>query len=161
MTNQYDQNKKQIKSKWGNTRDVANNNIINSFYFYALYEITDNNQSKNVICYSLAPMYINITKDTSVNYTIEDSMISKKYKIVIVAFFTCDNKDYLRVISNETIEITKPSYYFLWIIVIFVFISLGIAYGSYLLYKEIKKKEKEIERQKSNLFIEILNKELS
>ena len=85
----------------GKTKNDASNNIINSFYFYALYEISDNYDSKNTLFSTLSPSFSKITKDSSFTYTIEDSMISKKIKIIIVSFFSSDNQDYLRVISNE------------------------------------------------------------
>lgn len=159
VTNQYEQYQKQIKSKWEKTKNDASNNIINSFYFYALYEISDNYDSKNTLFSTLSPSFSKITKDSSFTYTIEDSMISKKIKIIIVSFFSSDNQDYLRVISNETIKLTRPRNYSFWVTVIFGFILLGIVYCSYVLYKEIRKKEKTIERKKSDLSIEEMNNE--
>ena len=119
-----------------------------------MYEISDNYDSKNTLFSTLSPSFSKITKDSSFTYTIEDSMISKKIKIIIVSFFSSDNQDYLRVISNETIKLTRPRNYSFWVTVIFGFILLGIVYGSYVLYKEIRKKEKTIERKKSDLSIE-------
>ena len=52
--------------------------------------------------------------------------------------------DMIIVSDAEYIAVINPSN-FLWLILIFCLLIIIISYGTYLLYKEVKKREKEVD----------------
>ena len=62
----------------------------------------------------------------------------------IIGFFTLNDEDFLLVSDTEYIAVINPSN-FLWLILIFCLLIIIISYGTYLLYKEVKKREKEVD----------------
>ena len=64
--------------------------------------------------------------------------------IVSLVFFTLNDEDFLLVSDTEYITVINPSN-FLWLILIFCLLIIIISYGTYLLYKEVKKREKEVD----------------
>ena len=71
-------------------------------------------------------------------------MSNNGYDNSIIGFFTLNDEDFLLVSDTEYIAIINPSN-FLWLILIFCLLIIIISYGTYLLYKEVKKREKEVD----------------
>ena len=70
-------------------------------------------------------------------------MSNNGYDNSIIGFFTLNDEDFLLVSDTEYIAVINPSN-FLWLILIFCLLIIIISYGTYLLYKEVKKREKEV-----------------
>ena len=71
-------------------------------------------------------------------------MSKNGYDNSIIGFFTLNDEDFLLVSDTEYIAVINPSN-FLWLILIFCLLIIIISYGTYLLYKEVKKREKEVD----------------
>ena len=71
-------------------------------------------------------------------------MSNNGYDNSIIGFFTLNDEDFLLVSDTEYIAVINPSN-FLWHILIFCLLIIIISYGTYLLYKEVKKREKEVD----------------
>ena len=71
-------------------------------------------------------------------------MSNNGYDNSIIGFFTLNDEDFLLVSDTEYIAVINPSN-FLWLILIFCLLIIIISYGTYLLYKEVKKREKEVD----------------
>ena len=71
-------------------------------------------------------------------------MSNNGYDNSIIGFFTLNDEDFLLVSDTEHIAVINPSN-FLWLILIFCLLIIIISYGTYLLYKEVKKREKEVD----------------
>ena len=71
-------------------------------------------------------------------------MSNNGYDNSIIGFFTLNDEDFLLVSDTEYIAVINPSK-FLWLILIFCLLIIIISYGTYLLYKEVKKREKEVD----------------
>ena len=71
-------------------------------------------------------------------------MSNNGYDNSIIGYFTLNDEDFLLVSDTEYIAVINPSN-FLWLILIFCLLIIIISYGTYLLYKEVKKREKEVD----------------
>lgn len=144
ISSKYDPKEKQIVSEW----DVIKNNnkqnsTIQALFYYYLFENNKNNRVQNSICF-FEPPVLSIEK-TSPNYNwINTSMISEGYINIIIAYFSLDSEDYLITFSPVKVDIIKNRDIYLWVILIFCFIIVIILYGTYLLYAEIRKRERKL-----------------
>ena len=74
------------------------------------------------------------------NWTNVQASIDK----VEIAYFSLNDEDFMIAFQSVSVNIISPSNLLYWIIVIFFVLVAILAYSTYLIYKEIKKNEKEI-----------------
>lgn len=67
-----------------------------------------------------------------------------KVESSVIAYFSLNDEDFLIAFQSVSVNIISPSNVLYWIIAIFFVLVAILAYSTYLIYREIKKKEKEI-----------------
>ena len=118
-----------------------------AIYYYYLYEY--NNQSKSSICSPLSPLFFNLTTNDYYNWT-NQTIPYSKIDNIIVAYLSLDDEDFLVGYNPIPVDIISASSYWFWVILVFVVVLLLVLYGTYAIYKEIKKNE-EIEESQEEM----------
>lgn len=134
-----------IQSYWGNITNITNyNSVVKSVYYYYLFENSDKSKPFLSICAMKNAEFSTKTTNSSKNYTNEK--ISKKgYQNQIIGYFMDENEEEF-LFSFELININIYSgHTIIWIIVIICVLGLFIGFGTYWVYKEVSKREKEEE----------------
>ena len=67
-----------------------------------------------------------------------------KVESSVIAYFSLNDEDFMIAFQSVSVNIISPSNLLYRIIVIFFVLVAILAYSTYLIYKEIKKNEKEI-----------------
>ena len=149
-TIQYFPGENKIASKWDTTKNnFYRNSTLNAIYYYYLYEY--NNQSKSSICSPLSPLFFNLTTNDYYNWT-NHTIPYSKIDNIIVAYLSLDDEDFLVGYNPIPVDIISASSFWFWTILVFVVVLLLVLYGTYAIYKEIKKNE-EIEESQEEMVI--------
>lgn len=69
---------------------------------------------------------------------------------LIVTYLSLDDEDFLLAYNPSAVDIIAPSQFWFWTLIVFCVFLLIVLYGTYSIYKEIKKNEKENENELIN-----------
>ena len=82
---------------------------------------------------------------SSYNWT-NSTVTVDKVESLVIAYFTMDDEDFLVAFAPVVVDIIPPSNVWYWVISIFFVLVAILIYGTYLIYKEVKKKVIENEK---------------
>ena len=68
----------------------------------------------------------------------------------MIAYFTLDDEDYLVAFPSVSVDIISPTHIFYWVVAIFFVLFALLIYGTYLIYKEVKKNAFEMDNIEEN-----------
>lgn len=144
INNKYYYFNKTIESDWGSIKNKTNlDSVVNSvtFYYY-LFEKEENKDNYFSICVLNSTITPKKTLNTSIIMQ-NDSFSGSGYKTLVIGYFTDSNyEEYL--ISYEVGEINlSSSTIWIWITIIILVVLLLISFGTYKLFSEISRREKE------------------
>lgn len=135
---------KTIVSQWGEIKNKTNEDSVvsSAVYYYYLYEKEEIEQNYFSICTLNSSITPRKTLGTSITLK-SDSFSSSVYKTLVVGYFIDNNyEEYL--ISYELGEVSlSSSNIWVWIIIIVFVVLLLISFGTFRLFREISKREKE------------------
>lgn len=134
---------KTIQSVWGNITNSSNyDSVVNAHFFYYLFEKGTKEGYSNSICVINPPIKPIYTSNLSINWQ-NDSISSDGYINRVIGYFIDSNEEEF-IISFEEVNIAISSgNILLWVIIIVVVIGVIIFFGTFRLYKEVTKREKE------------------
>ena len=144
LTSSYDPINQIINSKWGAIKkQYSKNETYRSVYNYYLYEYNEDNPQKQSICPSKLFSYSNSTYNTYLNVSSVE-LKEKEYEVAVIANIYVDGEEYLFAFKPDKVKIIPNRNTIIWYFVLFGIIILMIIFGTFRLYNEIQKKEKEI-----------------
>ena len=146
-TIQYHPLDKTVETKWDTIKDnLKDNGTISAIYYHSLYK---EGQSKNSICNSFSPFYFNKIDTVEYNWT-NSSITVDTVESSVIAYFTLDDEDYLVAFPSVSVDIISPTHILYWVVAIFFVLFALLIYGTYLIYKEVKKNAFEMDNIEEN-----------
>ena len=134
-----------IASQWDTTKNnFYKNSTLNAIYYYYLYDF--NNQTSSSICSALSPLEFKTITQNYFNFT-NTSIPYSKIENIIVAYLSLDDEDFLVAYNPIAVDIISSSTLLFWSILIFVILLLLVLFGTYAVYREIKKNEDKEEEE--------------
>ena len=144
----YDPMDTVVQSKWDQIKNVLDaNSTFSTIYYYYLYEGEKNVEPLQSICSVLKPAHSTSTNDTDYNWIKGKEDNADYYDNHIVAYFMRGDEEFMVPFIPVKVEITSASYTAIWISIALGVTGLLIVYGTYVLYKEIKQRQKELDEE--------------
>ena len=134
-----------IASQWDTTKNnFYKNSTLNAIYYYYLYDFS--NQTSSSICSPLSPLEVRKLKQNYLNYT-NTSIPYSKIENIIVAYLSLNDEDFLVAYNPIAVDIISSGTLLFWSILVFFIVLLLVLFGTYAVYREIKKNEDKEEEE--------------
>ena len=149
-----------ISTQWETVKNnFYKNYTISSVYYYYLYDVSNKEKIETSICTYFSPIHFESSFDNYLNWT-NKTIPYSKIENVIVSYLSLEDEDYLLAYLPSPVDIIAPSQFWFWSIIIFFVFLLLVLYGTYTIYKEIKKNEKENEDDSINEELKVNKKRI-
>ena len=128
-----------VESNWGSIYNVSSQQYISSRYHLEFYKQGKKVVPHDKIC-SMIPSDYHTTDYRNTSRWNNTDNLSFKFETKVVAYFEdpYSEEEYLLMLGTDLVE-GGVSYLWLWIVLIFLSFFLLIGYGTFLVYKQVKK----------------------
>ena len=128
-----------VESSWGSIYNVSSQKYISSRYHLEFYKQGKEVLPHDKIC-SMIPSDYRTTDYKNTSRWNNTDNLSFKFETKAVAYFEdpYSEEEYFLMLGTDLVE-GGVTYLWLWIVLIFVCLFILIGYGTYLVYKQVKK----------------------